>query len=126
MFDVKEIVDKFYSSIRIRERDGYTIVTPHFFHIDSDESIALRFSETEDGRPVITDCGTTRDYLELSYINIGDSKYKAKLDAIKERFFVEYDDGAFVMTIPTTSPLMVLNHIGYFIQAISIIANIDL
>ena len=127
MFDVKEFVEEYFKATRVKERDGYTIVTPHFFHIDSDESIALKFSETEDGRPILTDCGTTRDYLELSYINLSDSKYKAKLDAIKERFFVEEDeDGALVMTIPTTSPLMVMNYIGYFIQAISIIANIDL
>ena len=126
MFDVEELVKKFCDSIRIRESSSgeYTFVTPHFFHIESDESIALRFSQTEDGRPVVTDCGTTRDYLELMYINLSD--YKEKLQKIKERFFIEEDDGAFVMTIPTTSYLQVLNHVGYFIQGITMIANIDL
>ena len=126
MFDVEELVKKYFEATRIRKEGEYTFVTPHFFHIENDESIALRFSETEDGRPVITDCGTTRDYLELMYINPDGNKYKEKLAAIKERFFLEEEDGAFVMTIPTTSHLQVLNYIGYFIQAISIIANIDL
>lgn len=126
MFDVEELVKKFCDSIRIKHSGSgeYTFVTPHFFHIENDESIALRFSQTEDGRPVITDCGTTRDYLELMYINLSD--YKEKLDKIKERFFIEEEDGAFKMTIPTDSYLQVLNYVGYFIQAISIIANIDL
>ena len=72
MFNVEELVKKFCDAIRIKHSgsDEYTFVTPHFFHIENDESIALRFSETEDGRPVITDCGTTRDYLELMYINL--------------------------------------------------------
>ena len=124
MFDAKALVEEYFKTTRIRERDGYTIVTPHFFHIESDESIALRFSETEDGRPIVTDCGTTMDYLEIMDINL--NNYRPKLEEIKKRFFIEEDDGVFKMTIPTDSPLMVINHICYFIQAISIIANIDL
>lgn len=124
MFDVKELIEEFTKSIRVKEYDDHAFVTPHFFHIDSDESIALRFSQTEDGRPIVTDCGTTRDYLEIMDINL--KNYSEKLQAIKERFFIEEDDGAFIMTIPTNSRLMVLNYLGYFIQAISIIANIDL
>ena len=126
MFDVEELVKKFCDSIRVRKGSSgeHTYVTPHFFHIESDESIALRFSLTEDGRPVVTDCGTTKDYLSLMYINLSD--YKEKLQKIKERFFIEEDDGVFKMTIPTDSYLQVLNHVGYFIQGITMIANIDL
>ena len=87
MNDVKELIDGYFKSSTIRERDGYIIVTPHFFHIDSDESIALRFSQLADGRPVITDCGTTKDYLEITDINLKD--YREKLDAIKEIFFID-------------------------------------
>ena len=64
------------------------------------------------------------DYLELKDIRI--ENYREKLDAIKERFFIEENNGAFVMTMPTNSLVYVQNHLGYFIQAISIIANIDL
>ena len=125
MFDVEKLIKEIPESTTIRHRDGCIIVTPHFFHIDSDESIALKFSETEDGRPIVTDCGTTRDYLEIMEINL--KKYQDKLNAIKERFFIEEDEyGSFVMNIPTNSIPMARNYIGYFIQAISIIANIDL
>lgn len=125
MIDIKELIDGYFKSAIIRDRGDYIIVTPHFFHIESDESIALKFSQTEDGRPVITDCGTTKDYLEITNINIKD--YREKLETIKERFFIEEDEnGAFFMIMPTDSLPAAYNYIGYFIQAISIIANIDL
>lgn len=124
MLDVKALTEQFFKSVTIRERDDAVFVTPHFFHLDSDESIALRFTETPDGRPIVTDCGTTRDYLELMDIDLND--HRDKLNAIKERFFIEYDDGAVTMTIPTDNPPTVMSYLGYFIQAISIIANIDL
>ena len=124
MIDIKQLIETYFKSIRIRENGDYVIATPSFFHIESSESICLRFSETEDGRPVVSDCGTTRDYLDTQYIRLSD--YKEKLDAIKERFFLEEEDGVFSMTIPTTTTHMVHKHLGFFIQAISIIANIDL
>lgn len=124
MINVEQLLEEYSNSIKIRQDGAFIFVTPPFYHVESDESIALRFSETEDGRPVITDCGTTKDYLELMDINIED--YRKKLNAIKERFCVEEDNGAFIMTMPTDSLNSVKMHLGYFIQAISIIANIDL
>ena len=124
MIDVKKLIEDYANTIRIRENGDHVFATPSFFHIENDESIALRFSETEDGKTVITDCGTTRDYLELMYINLKD--YREKLEAIKQRFFIEEEDGAFVMTIPSSDIHRINVYIGYFIQAVSVIANIDL
>ena len=125
MIDVEKLTEEYFKSITIRHRDGCILATPMFFHIGNDESIALKFSETEDGRPIVTDCGTTRDYLEIMEINL--KIYQDKLNAIKERFFIEEDEnGAFVMVIPTDTLNRVQVFLGYFIQAISIIANIDL
>ncbi len=124
MIDIAELLDQYRKDITVRNNGDAVFIALPFYHIDSDESIALRFSETEDGRPVISDCGTTMDYLELKDIRI--ENYREKLDAIKERFFIEENNGAFVMTMPTNSLVYVQNHLGYFIQAISIIANIDL
>ena len=124
MIDIAQFIEEYVSSVKIRESGDFTFVTPPFYHMDSDESIALRFSETQDGRPMLTDCGTTMDYLEFKGISIKD--YRDKLNAIMKRFFIEEDNGAFVMTMPTDSINSVKQHLGYFIQAISIIANIDL
>lgn len=124
MIDIEKLLEGYVDDITVRRREGYVIIALPFYHLESDESIALKFSETEDGRPIVTDCGTTIDYLELRDINLKD--YREKLDAIKERFFLEEKDGAFIMTMPTNSDIMVRNHLGYFIQAISVIANIDL
>lgn len=124
MIDVKQLIDEYCKSLTVREKADYTLVTPLFFHIESDESIVLKFSENEDGIPRITDCGTTIDYLEQREISI--EKYREKLNAIKERFFIEEKDGTFFMLIPTRSLQTVGKYVGYFIQAISVIANIDL
>lgn len=124
MIDITQLIEDYAQSIRVRQSGEYIFVTPPFFHIEGDESIALRFSETEDGRPVITDCGTTADYLDLRSINI--ENYREKLDKIKKRFFLEEENSAFKITLPTDSLNYVKKSLGYFIQAISIIANIDL
>ena len=124
MIDIEELIEEYSKSIRIRQSGDFIFVTPPFFHLESDESIALRFSQTEDGRPVITDCGTTKDYLDSRDIDI--NKYREKLNAVKERFFIAEENGAFVMTMPTDSLNSVKRHLGFFLQAISIIANIDL
>ena len=124
MIDIEQLLDEYSKSIRIRQSGEFIFVTPPFFHVESDESIALRFSQTEDGAPVITDCGTTIDYLDSRGVNIG--RYREKLEKIKKRFFLEEEDGAFKMTLPTDSLNYVKRSVGYFIQAISLIANIDL
>lgn len=124
MIDIAKLCDQYMKDISVRHGSNGEFVAPPFYHIGSDESIALGFYETADGRIVVSDCGTTKDYLELMDVSIG--KYRKKLDAIKERFFIEEVDGAFVMTMPTNSPNAVQLHLGYFIQAICVIANIDL
>lgn len=124
MIDVEKLLDEYREDITIRYQNDNVFIALPFYHLNSDESIALRLYETEDGRPIITDCGTTRDYTDLMDIRLKD--YREKLDKIKKRFFLEEENGAFVMTMPTNSLVSVQNHLGYFIQAISIIANIDL
>ena len=124
MIDIEKLLDQYREDITVRSGNSGVFIAPPFYHLESNDSIALKFSETEDGRPIITDCGTTKDYLDLMNINLKD--YREKLNAIKKRFWLEEENGAFIMTIPTNSLPYVINHIGYFIQAISIIANIDL
>lgn len=124
MLDIEQLIEQFGKDITVRHENGAVFVTPSFYHVDSDESIALRFTQTTDGRPVITDCGTTTDYLRLRDINL--ENYREKLDAIKERFWIGEENGAFVMELPTDSLPFVTIHLGYFIQAICVIANIDL
>lgn len=124
MINVDELIESIAKFTTVKRSENYVIVTPPFYHIESDESIALKFSETAEGTPVITDCGTTKDYLELTYVSL--ENYREKLDAIKKRFFIEEAGGIFSMTIPTYDLQTALTYIGYFLQAISIIANIDL
>ncbi len=123
MIDVEKLLEQ-YQNYKVRRGRSGIFVTVPFFLAGSDESIALRFSEAEDGRPVITDCGTTIDYLLSRDINV--EKYRPKLNAIMQRFGLRQEDGAFVMTVPTTTLNFVKDELDSFIQAISVIANIDL
>ena len=124
MLDIQLLIDEYAKSTGIRYSGDTVFLTPPFFHIESDESIALRFSQTEDGRPIISDCGTTLDYLELRGINI--NRYREKLEAVKKRFFLEEENGAFTTTLPTDSLNYIKKALGYFIEAVCVIANIDL
>lgn len=124
MFEVKQLIEQYRKDVTIKEKEKYTLVTPPFFHIENDESIALKFSQAEDGSPVISDCGTTMDCLEIKGVDI--NKYRERLNAVKARFFIEEEDGVFRMAIPTNDLQHAEVYVGYFIQAISIIANIDL
>lgn len=124
MFEVKQLIEQYHKDVTVKEKDKCTLVTPPFFHIESDESIALKFSQAEDGRPVISDCGTTMDYLEVRGVDI--EKYRERLDAVKARFFIEEENGVFRMAIPTNDLQHAEVYVGYFIQALSVIANIDL
>ena len=124
MIDVEQLIEEYANSVKLRRDGEFIFVAPPFYHVESDESIAFRFSETKDGRPVVSDCGTTKEYLELKGIRLED--YRTKLNAIMERFFIREDNGAFIMTMPTDSLSSVKMHLGYLIQTISLIANIDL
>lgn len=122
--DITELLDQYRNSITVRYGNDCAFVALPFYHIDGDESIALRFSQTEDGIPIITDCVTTKDHLELMDIKM--ENYREKLNAIKERFGIEEKNGTFIVEMPTNRLDFVITNLGYFIQAISIIANIDL
>lgn len=124
MFDVKQLIEAYHKNITVIEKENGVLVMPLFFHIDSDESIILRFCAAESGIPTITDCGTTKEYLQLRDIRMED--YREKLEAIKERFFIEENDGVFSAVIPTNDLQHAGVYVSYFIQAISVIANIDL
>lgn len=125
MFDVEQLFEQLCNSVSMRRgSNGAVYVALPMYHLDDNDSIALRFTQTEDGRPIVTDCGTTMDHLELMDVNI--KNYREKLNAIMKRFGIEEQDGAFVMKMPTSSLNFVAMNLGFFIQAISIIANIDL
>lgn len=108
---------------RIEERNGSIFVISSFFFPGSDESLALCINQIEDGRYLLSDCGSTVDYLEIEDVDL--ASYQENLKRILERFNVTFDGKVFRKTTGSDSEVSLKLCLGYFIQALSLIANID-
>lgn len=125
MIDLIEIIKDFTAHVSARASEGgaryYSVP---FFHYGSDESIAIKVSELSDGRPVVTDCGTTYDYWEMN--DIAPARYENRINAVMEKFGLTRDGKVFSMVINGVSPLFVRDSLSDFLSALCILAHIDL
>ena len=124
MIDVERLLDLYRKNTTVNCGDGCIFITPPFFHTKSDDSITIKVSESDGGLPVFSDCHTTIDYLEERDIYISD--HDKRLQKIIRRFGLTMDKNVFRLQVPSTDDTYVELYLGYFIQALSVIANIDL
>ena len=124
MINFEKILDQYRSNTRISRGNDCIFITLPFYHTKSDESIAIKVTETENGLPVFSDCHTTEDYLELRDVEL--SEYSERLEKIIKRFGLVHDGNVFRMKVPSNDEIYIELYLGYFIQALSVIANIDL
>lgn len=122
--DINKVLDNYRNDIRYREFDGKYIVALPIFFPSSHDSIAIRLETDPQGRPSISDCHTTLDYLEEMDVDI--NAYSSKLEKIMTRYGIVQNDREFTLNVPTDSEDYLTKYLGYFIQAISLIANIDM
>ena len=122
--DITKIIEDYKNRTELRkEGNAYYLVFP-FFQRYSTDSVRIKFFEENDSL-FVSDCGDTIEYLYNRYINIED--YREKLDAIKERFYLtETDNHEFVLEFPSNQIISIEIFFGFFIQALSNIANIDI
>lgn len=121
MTDIRKILETYG---RIEERNGSFFIINSFFFLGSDESVSLRINETEDGSFILSDCGSTMDYLEIEDINIAD--YEESLRAILNRYNITFDSGVFQKVTGSNTEFSLKLSLGYFIQGLTLIANIDM
>lgn len=124
MIDIEKFLDRYRKDTMIRHGNDCIFVALPFFYTKSDESIMIKISENENGLPVFSDCHTTEDYLELRDVELAD--YGERLEKIIRQFGLVHDGNVFRMTVPSLEETYIELYLGYFIQALSIIANIDL
>lgn len=124
MTDINEILKNYQDNISYREFDGSYIVAVPFFFLGTSDSIAIKISFDEFERPILSDCHTTLDYLEEMDVDI--DKYKQKLEKIVHKYSLEIEDRSFKLAVPTTQPYYLTKYLGFFVQALSLIANIDI
>ncbi len=121
--DVNKILEDFKSRMKISGEGESYLVMP-FFHRYESDSIPLCFFEENDCL-YITDCGSTFEHLQNRYVD--PEQYREAIERTKKRFYVkEREDRALYLEYPSDSYLSVEMFTGYFLQAISIIGNIDL
>lgn len=124
MIDISEILKNYKDNISYREFNGSYIIAIPFFFPNFSDSIAIKISFDEFERPILNDCHTTLDYLDEMDIDI--NMYKEKLDKIMFKYNIEIEERTFKLAVPTTQPYYLTKYLGFFIQALSLIANIDI
>ena len=121
--NIKQILEDYKAKMRLREEGDEAYLMLPFFQRYETDSIMLKFY-TEGEDLYLSDCGCTVDYLFGRNINIED--YRDSLERIKKRFFLSERNGnEFIMCFPSDSTLSVEMFVGFFIQAVSVIGNID-
>lgn len=124
MIDIEKILERYRRNTAVSYGNGGIFVSLPFFYTKSDEGIMIKISENEQGLPVLSDCHTTEDYLEFRDVELAD--YSERLEKVIRQFGLVHDGNVFRMTVPSLEDNYVEIYLGYFIQALSIIANIDL
>ena len=84
---VNDLIDAFHKKVKITELEDLFILGLPSIHPFSDEGIAIKFVTLDDERVMLTDCGTTIDYLEEQELLL--NQYQEKMQRILNRFDVE-------------------------------------
>ena len=122
--NIEELFKYYKKYTIINKGEDYAIIGIPFFHFGHDEGIAIRLSD-KNGQLIISDCHTTTDYLDAEGIDLND--YSDKLAVIMKKFGIFLDGNVFRMVIHDAEYIPALNRqIGYFVEAMSLIAHIDL
>lgn len=124
MLSINEIFQNYQDNVSYSEFDGAYIVALPFFFPNSSSSVAIKISFDELGRPLLSDCHTTLDYLDEMEIDI--DRHKQQLQKIMRRYDLTLEDRQFLLAVPTDQPYYLTKYLGFFVQALSLIANVDL
>ena len=123
-FDAEKFINDYRANVSVKHGSKKVFIVPPWFHYYSDESIAIGVSLLPDGRPVFSDCGTTCDYLSANYINLSD--HRERLQKILKEFSLVQDGQEFRMELASDSPNYMMTALGWFLEALSLIAYIDI
>ncbi len=122
--NIKRIINDFIERISLREGDEETFLIMPIFHRYENYSITLKFY-MEGEYLYISDCGSTFEYLDNRYLYPED--YREIIEKVKKRFFIkEKEKGELFLEFPSDQIISIEMFMWFFLQGISIIANVDL
>ena len=106
------------------ETEGGAYLKIPFFHRYESESVTLKFYEIDDCLYLSDDCSTVA-HLQNRYLDI--EEYREIVEKIKKRFYLTEQEGhEFVLAFPSDSYPSIEMFVGFFLQAISMLGNLDL
>lgn len=123
MFSINEILEKYILRVSKVREDTY-IINPDIYLDGYNESLAIVIQNISDECIRISDCHVVWDYLEIN--GIDPLRYKEKIDKILKRTGVCLDENTFYIEQEYTSIDQIHSMINSLLQAIFLIANIDL
>lgn len=122
--NIEEFLELYKSGMIIKEGDDFAIIGLPFFHLGYPEGIAIRLTY-KNSEIVVSDCRTTMEYLYDNNVDLDD--YSDKLTKIMNKFGLFLDGDVFRKVIHSDkSHCFLFREIGYFIEAITLIAYINL
>ncbi len=123
--DIAKIVDVFKEQLVITKSGKDTFIGPYFFHyFKREEGILIRITEISEEEIILSDGHTTTDYLEERDIDL--TLYSKQVEKILQRFKMVLDGGVLKMRCHYNDYRDIARYLGYFVQGITLIANIDL
>lgn len=123
MFSINEILEKYILRVSKVREDTY-IINPDIYLDGYNESLAFLIQNISDECVRISDCHVVWNYLEIN--GIDPLRYKEKIDKILKRTGVCLDENTFYIEQEYTSIDQIHSMINSLLQAIFLIANIDL
>lgn len=123
MFSINEILEKYILRVSKVREDTY-IINPDIYLDGYNESLAIVIQNISDECIRISDCHVVWNYLEMN--GIEPLKYKEKIDKILKRTGVCLDENTLYIQQKYTSIDQIHSMINSLLQAIFLIANIDL
>lgn len=123
MFSINEILEKYILRVSKVREDTY-IINPDIYLDGYNESLAIVIQNISDECIRISDCHVVWNYLEIN--GIDPLRYKEKIDKILKRTGVCLDENTFYIEQEYTSIDQIHSMINSLLQAIFLIANIDL
>lgn len=123
MFSINEILEKYILRVSKVREDTY-IINPDIYLDGYNESLAFLIQNISDECVRISDCHVVWNYLEMN--GIEPLKYKEKIDKILKRTGVCLDENTLYIQQKYTSIDQIHSMINSLLQAIFLIANIDL
>ncbi len=122
--DITTVIEDFKQRIRLQKEEcGDSYLIAPFFQRYSDQSVTLKFYQQNDDL-YLSDCGTTLQYLYDRYLDV--ESYREKIQKIKKRFFLTEENGEFILQFPSDQIISIEMFVGFFVQALTLIANVDI